>query len=154
MASDLEDDDEEDREGDENAAEDDWDMMDKNEASRAEEDVGKGKGKGRTGKGKKAPTNKTAASSTKNAAGQAKATRKSSRSRSSSLSNSTTGAAGISAPSAPSFAVALPADAPSYDELKERVIAGMRADLAKRVMGDEERKVLVASLEAFASGAI
>lgn len=136
VASDVED--------NEAGEDEDWDLMDKNEASRAEDVAGAGKKKqaalarslSTKGKAKAVPISSQSGKTI---------TRKSSRSRSSSLTGP-----GVSAPTANSFAVALPADAPSYDELKEKVIAGMRADLEKRVMSDQERRVLVESLEAFA----
>lgn len=116
--------------------------MERNEASRVEEQGkagGKGKGKGKAkatsakGKGKHTPAAATAGRAT--------------RSRSSSLTQSA-----APAPSSNNFAIALPPTAPSYDELKQQVIRGMRADLERRQMSAEERRRLLESLRAFEEG--
>ncbi|KAK4046041.1 hypothetical protein OIV83_006412 [Microbotryomycetes sp. JL201] len=47
------------------------------------------------------------------------------------------------------FQVTLPSTAPSYEELKLKVIEDMRADLARKVMSQDQRAHLLESLEAF-----
>lgn len=111
----------------------DWDVMDRNEASRVEEQGGKkSKGKGAKGKGKAVETK------------PAPVVRRSSRARSSSLTG--TGGKGF-APPASAFTYELPAGAPDYEEMlakqakeyKEGWLRQMREALDGTAMSAAER---------------
>lgn len=132
---------------------DDWDMMDRAEASRSE-DVGKAPAAGKKG-GKKAaaskgkvPTANSKARSGK-ASGEAQATRRTTRSRSSSLSNAgPTQSFAKGSTAQQQFTYEPPADAPRYDDETEasamlaRTIAQAKPSFDKLEMPEQEKRKL------------
>ncbi|KAM0789861.1 hypothetical protein ACM66B_006707 [Microbotryomycetes sp. NB124-2] len=117
---------------------DEWDMMDKHEASQAE-DIRRP----RSGLSKARNVIK------KNPTASTKAAQSESKADGGAQSHPKTSGGSMPAADGFQFRVMLPSAAPSYEELKLKVIADMRADLAKKVMSQEQRAHLLESLEAF-----
>jgi hypothetical protein len=118
-----------------------WDLMDRNEASRVEQQ-GKGKGK-TTAKGKAAGKKPTPV-------------RRSSRARSSSLSGGGGGGEAIGGPSTSAFTYQPPMGAPDFEallarqakEMQEAYMTQMRQVLEGTKMSDKERTRLEGKLQA------
>ena len=114
-----------------------WDLMERNEASRVEEQ-GKGKGKAKGKGGKKAVV------------------RKSSRARSSSLSGGGGGGEAFGGPSASAFTYVPPTGAPDFEallarqkkEMEEAYMTQMRQVLEGTKMSEKERTRLEGKLQA------
>lgn len=106
--------------------EEDWDLMERNEASNVEhQSAGKKKKGGRAAK----------------VAGKEKAGASSS-AKNHKLTKSSSTRSAVVPPSSAAFDVALPAGAPSFEALKSKWMDDMRAKLAKAEMSDADRKRL------------
>lgn len=129
----------------------DWDLMDRNEASRAEDNEsrtggGGTKAKGSTRAGLKSGFGKKKAAPTVGLSATGNA--RTSRSRSSSLSDQRQGGP-RTAPVADRFEVAMPDGAPDLRMMREIVVAEMEANLLSKDMSSAERAQLQKLLATF-----
>ncbi|KAK4046791.1 hypothetical protein OIO90_006433 [Microbotryomycetes sp. JL221] len=143
VASDVELEDGDENETMQSLGADEWDVLDENEASRVE-DNGRSSSRGsKMVKARKAVKKGATGSQKLNSSvrsGHPPTGPYSSREGAGALATSR-------------FEIELPKNAPSYEELKRKVIDDMRAGLATKVMSSEQRAYLVESLEAFIQAA-